>query len=81
MYLWVDNRDRVNVRVMGDQQYRLTFSLHYGEINDIRTYGLDLNDHLEQDQTKGMLFADMARSDVPEGRPLHRRREPRDGAM
>jgi hypothetical protein len=67
VYLWVDQRDRVNVRVMGDQSYRLTFSLRYGEIDIIRTYGLDLNDHLEQDETKGMLFADIAGSNVPEG--------------
>jgi len=67
VYLWVDDRNRVQVRVMGDQRYRLTFSLHYGEIGNIQTYGLDLNDHLKQDQTKGILFADIAGSNVPEG--------------
>jgi hypothetical protein len=67
VYLWVDQRDRVQVRVMGDRTYRLTFSLQYGEIDVTRTYGLDLNDHLKQDETKGMLFADIAGSNVPEG--------------
>jgi hypothetical protein len=52
---------------MGDQTRRLTFSLRYGEIELIQTYGLDLNDHLEQDETKGMLFADISGSNVPEG--------------
>lgn len=67
VYLWVDEGNRVNVRVMGDQPRRLTFSLHYGEIEVIRTYGLDLNDELKQDETKGMLFADLVGSNVPEG--------------
>jgi hypothetical protein len=67
VYLWVDQRDRVQVRVMGDLIYRLTFSLHYGEIEVVRTYGLDLNDKLKQDETKGMLIANLTGSNVPEG--------------
>ena len=67
VYLWVDSRNRVNVRVMGDQPRKLTFSLHYGEIKVVRTYGLDLNDKLEHDESKGMLFADLTGSNVPEG--------------
>ena len=67
VYIWVNDNDRVLVRVYGDREYRLSFSLRYGEISGVREEGLDANDHHEFSEDRGQLFAVINGSDVPEG--------------
>jgi hypothetical protein len=42
-------------------------SFDVGQYGDLTSYGLDQNDWLEFDQTRSMLFAHVAGSNVPEG--------------
>jgi hypothetical protein len=66
IFIW-EEKDRIEVRVRGDQRYTLTIWINYGELKVADTFGLDGNDKYKLNQDKSELVLDIAGSDEPEG--------------